>query len=380
MAEPVRPEKFDPWASNRGRGTRWFVLSALIHAGLLVLLATITLTVMQQVEKIGVTVVDDSSSQQIFDGEASLKDVEAALVPEKAAPQRAAPGAPVISNVRAPALPRLAGMGAGPKLGTNPNLAAVSAGASFGTGGGGIGGLGGSFGNYVGGLRKVGLDVVLVIDATSSMQFVIDEVRERLKQLVATIHQLVPTARIGIVVYRDEGDEFVTKWTDLSFHTDKLQSFLSNITATGGGDFEEGVRQALDSAIHDLNWRKKAKRVIILVGGSPPHAWDVEEIHRSVAGFHDDLSVVNAIDVTKEAFRRYDLGMWRAIHGKEEYQPSPLPDYQKETAKSFEEIARQGGGEMLSLDQDKALVRQILQVTFGSRWKTEMAQFLKDLS
>ncbi|HYD50602.1 MAG TPA: vWA domain-containing protein [Terriglobales bacterium] len=380
MSAPAAPERFDPWAGNRGRGARWLVLSAAIHVGLLVLLATVTLTVMQNVEKIGVTVVDDTAIDEAFEGEPSLEDLQGALVPEKAAPQRAAPGAPVISNVRAPALPRLAGLGAAPKLGTNPNLAAVSAGASFGTGGGGLGGLGGSFGNYVGGLRKVGLDVVLVIDATSSMQFVIDEVREKLKQMVAKLHQLVPTARIGIVVYRDQGDEFVTKWTDLSFHTDKLHSFLSNITAQGGGDFEEAVHQALDTAIHDLTWRKKAKRVIILVGGSPPHPEDVGEVERMVASFQSDLSVVSAIDVTREAFRRYDLGVWRAIHGKKEYQPSPLPDYQKETARIFAEIAKQGGGEMVLLDEDKALIRQILQVTFGSRWKTEMKQFLDELS
>jgi hypothetical protein len=96
--------------------------------------------------------------------------------------------------------------------------------------------------------------------------------------------------------------------------------------------------------------------------------------------FHDDLSVINAIDVTLEAHRRHDLAMWRAIHGKAQYQPSPLPDYQKETEKVFAQIAKSGGGEMLQLDQDKALIRQILQVTFGSRWKVEMADFLKELS
>src|SRR4029453_11782888 len=100
---------------------------------------------------------------------------------------------------------------------------------------GAIGGLGGGFGDYVGGLRKVGLDVVLVIDATDSMQFVIDTVKARLLKLITSLRAMVPTSRIGIVAYRDKGDEFVTKWVDLSFSTGKLQDFLTNLQAGGGG-------------------------------------------------------------------------------------------------------------------------------------------------
>ena len=60
-----------------------------------------------------------------------------------------------------------------------------------------------------------------------SKQFVIDDVKARLTQLVTMIHRMVPTARIGVVVYRDRGDDYVVKWTDLSFRTEKLRDFLS---------------------------------------------------------------------------------------------------------------------------------------------------------
>jgi Mg-chelatase subunit ChlD len=125
--------------------------------------------------------------------------------------------------------------------------------------------------DYVGGLRKVGLDVVLVIDTTESMQFVIDEVKSKLSQLVAALQRMVPTTRVGIVVYRDKGDDYVVKWTDLSFRTAKLQEFLSHIDARGGGDWEEAVKDGLDAAVNDLKWRKQAKRIIVLVW-PPPHA------------------------------------------------------------------------------------------------------------
>jgi hypothetical protein len=382
MAEKSRdPQRFDPWAGNGYGGMRWFAVSTLIHVGLLVAFATVTLTVIRQVEQVQVSVVDDGAiPEDMFEGEASLDDLAGVLKMEKAAPQQAAPSGPVVKNIRAPILPRPNIGTVGPKIGANPDLPAVSAAGGAAFGAGGIGGLGGSFDSYVTGLRKVGLDVVLVIDATSSMQFVIDDVRARLSELVGTLQRLVPTARVGIVVYRDQEDEYVTKWTDLSFHTGKLQTFLGNITAAGGGDFEEAVRDALDAAVNDLTWRKKSKRVIILVGGSPPHAWDVDEVHQIASNFKGDRGQINTIDVTRQAHYRHDLGMWRAIHGSKTYEPSPLPDFYKETAGSFREIAKRGGGEMVLLDENKQLVRNILELTFGSRWKTEMKQHLEDLS
>src|SRR6185295_6992893 len=176
--------------------------------------------------------------------------------------------------------------GVGPKLGAGPTIDTISTNLSFGSGA--VGGLGGGFGDYVGGLRKVGLDVALVIDTTDSMQFVIDDVKQKLSQLVGAIQKMVPTSRVGVVVYRDKGDDYVVKWSDLSFHTQKLQEFLSHITADGGGDWEEAVKEALDAAVHELKWRKNSKKVIILVGGSPPHPWDVDDVMEIARSFHKE--------------------------------------------------------------------------------------------
>jgi hypothetical protein len=191
---------------------------------------------------------------------------------------------------------------------------------------------------------------------------------------------MVPTARIGIVVYRDVGDEYVVKWSDLSFHTAKLQSFLKNITADGGGDFEEAVRDAVDAAINELSWRKRSKRAIILVGGSPPHKWEFEEVVGLASDFRGERGQLSAIDVTVELHRQFDLQMWRALHGMEEYKPSPMPEFYKETERDFREIAKAGGGSFVGLAEDKKLIRSIMELAFGERWKTEMAKFLKDLS
>jgi len=355
---------------------RWFAFSTAFHVGLLLVFATITLTVLRKTEEIRVKVVDDVAGKEEVDGAPSTQDLAGVLKMEKTVPQRAAPSGPTIQGMRAPEMPHIGGVG--PKLGAGPAIDTISTNLSFGSGA--VGGLGGGFGDYVGGLRKVGLDVALVIDTTDSMQFVIDDVKKKLAQLVGTLQQMVPASRVGIVVYRDKGDEYVVKWTDLSFHTDKLQEFISHVRADGGGDFEEAVKEALEAAVNDLKWRKDSKKIIILVGGSPPHPWDVDDVHKIVKDFHRRGGYISTIDVTLQMHDEFDRAMWRSLHGKEPYKPSPLPEFYKETSKSFGEIAHEGGGELISLDQNKALIREVLELTFGSRWKVEMAKYVKELS
>jgi hypothetical protein len=374
---PPTPPRFDPWSGRRFGGVRWLAFSTVFHVGLLLLFATVTLTVLRKTEPIRVAVVDHTAAgPENTDGAPSLRDLAGVLKMEKAAPQRAAPGGPTIQGVRAPELPRIGGVG--PKLGAGPTIENVAANLTFGAGA--VGGLGGGFGDYVGGLRKVGLDVALVIDTTDSMQFVIDDVKQKLSQLVGAIQRMVPTSRIGIVVYRDKGDDYVVKWSDLSFHTAKLQEFLSHITADGGGDFEEAVKEALETAVNDLKWRKESKKIIILVGGSPPHPWDVGAVNSIVTDFHRHGGYISAIDVTLRMHDEFDRAMWRSLHGKEPFKPSPLPEFYKETARSLGDIAHAGGGELISLGENKALVREVLELTFGSRWKVEMAKYVKELS
>jgi hypothetical protein len=379
---PPSPERFDPWAPHTGATVRWFALSTAFHVGLLFLFATITLTVIKKIEEIKVKIVDDTTlGEEDLDGAPSLRDLAGALKMEKAVPQRAVPSGPAIQGVRAPEIPRIGGFG--PKLGEGP-VVDVSSALSLGAGGsgaGGIGGLGsGSFGDYVGGLRKVGLDIALVIDTTDSMQFVIDEVRAKLQDLVGTLQRMVPTTRIGVVAYRDKGDDYVVKWSDLSFNTPKLLDFLSHISADGGGDWEEAVKEALDTAVHELKWRKSSKKVIILVGGSPPHPWDVDDVMAIAREFRKQGGYISAIDVTLKQHEMFDRTMWHSLHGTLPYKPAPLPEFYKDVARIFSEIAKNGNGELVQLGENKTLMRQVFELTFGSRWKTELAKFVKELS
>jgi hypothetical protein len=368
------PLRFDPWSGSQYGGARFFAVSTLVHVALLLVLAGISLTVIRTVEKINVKIEEVGAETE---GAPSLEDY-AGLLEVTRAPRRDAqrPQGPVVRNVRAPQVPSLASVG--PKLGRGPTVDLNSAALSL--GGGGVGGLGGSFGDYVGGLRKVGLDLVLVIDTTESMQFVIDEVKQHAAALVKAIQRMVPTSRVGVVVYRDQGDEYVVKWSDLSFKTDKLTSFIATITASGGGDWEEAVLEGVDAAVNELSWRKKSKKIIILIGGSPPHPEDVEPLEGLVGEFRRDGGTLSTIDVTDHLHLSFNRALWKSLHGNKPFEAPPKPDFYRQVTGVYGDLAKDGGGDLVRLDDDRKLIRDVLILTFGSRWKVEMAQHLKELS
>ena len=82
-----------------------------------------------------------------------------------------------------------------------------------------------------------------------------------------------PRLRIGLVGYRDRGDEYVTKRFDLSDDIDAVYGHLQGFQANGGNDTPESVNQALREAVHDMSWTpsRDALKIVFLVGDAPPH-------------------------------------------------------------------------------------------------------------
>src|SRR5207245_2588367 len=179
----------------------------------------------------------------------------------------------------------------------------------------------------------------------------------------ATMQRLVPTARVGAVTYRDRDDDrsapggprqseaFVVKWTDLTFNVKKVQTFLDGIVAEGGGDWEEAVKDGLECAMRQLKWRADAKKVIILVGSSPPHPQDVPAIKKLIADWRGKGGVVSTIDVSLMLHEEFERQMARWLHNEDLKEVSPLPDFYKEVSASFGEMAREGGGQMIARGQ-----------------------------
>src|SRR4029453_15365505 len=114
-------------------------------------------------------------------------------------------------------------------------------------------------------------------DTTGSMQGELDVVKNKMKELVAKLSSSkpVPDIRVGLVAFRDRGDESVTKVFQFTEDIDKIVKDISNLEAGGGGDGPEAVNQALHSAITDLSWdaSNKATKVLFLIGDAGPHMY-----------------------------------------------------------------------------------------------------------
>ncbi|MCI0464335.1 MAG: VWA domain-containing protein [Gemmataceae bacterium] len=120
----------------------------------------------------------------------------------------------------------------------------------------------------------VHLDLALVIDTTGSMGDELEYLKTEFRSIVAAIHKQFPNVRqrYALVLYRDEGDEYVTRTFDFTDSLDDFRERLGAQRAAGGGDTPEAMHQALEDAVK-LDWREgDAARVLFLVADAPPHA------------------------------------------------------------------------------------------------------------
>ena len=82
-----------------------------------------------------------------------------------------------------------------------------------------------------------------------------------------------PEIRIGLVGYRDRGDEYVVKTFSLTDDIDAVYANLLAFRADGGGDTPESVNEALYEAVNKMDWSqdRRVLKIIFLVGDAPPH-------------------------------------------------------------------------------------------------------------
>ncbi len=116
------------------------------------------------------------------------------------------------------------------------------------------------------------MDLLLNIDATGSMSDELVYLQTELKAIINTLNQSNPGVeiRVGLITYRDVGDEYVVRTFPFTSDISKLQSQLAAQRADGGGDYPEAVDQALAAAVN-FGWREDAVKAMLFVADAPPH-------------------------------------------------------------------------------------------------------------
>jgi Mg-chelatase subunit ChlD len=121
---------------------------------------------------------------------------------------------------------------------------------------------------------RVTLDVALVIDTTGSMGDEISYLRDEFTNLSSAVAQKFPdsTQRWALIVYKDEGDEYVVRSVDFTPDAEEFRNKLAEQSAGGGGDFPEAPDAAL-ARLAQLQWRAAAKtaRLAFWVADAPHH-------------------------------------------------------------------------------------------------------------
>ncbi|MBC7931046.1 MAG: VWA domain-containing protein, partial [Rubrivivax sp.] len=120
------------------------------------------------------------------------------------------------------------------------------------------------------------LEMVFVLDTTGSMGGLIEGAKQRIWGIINEVMQTPahPSVRVGLVAYRDNGDQYVTQTLPLTNDLDKVYTTLMDYRADGGGDTPENVRRALADGVHRAGWSKNSAnlaQIVFLVGDAPPH-------------------------------------------------------------------------------------------------------------
>ena len=115
-------------------------------------------------------------------------------------------------------------------------------------------------------------DLMIALDSTGSMGDEIEFLKSELRSIVGDISAYYPQLdiRVGLVSYRDIGDEYVTRTNRLTGDLNVIQASLNRTRGTGGGDTPEAMDQALVRAVGQ-DWRPDAVKSMLLVADAPPH-------------------------------------------------------------------------------------------------------------
>jgi Ca-activated chloride channel family protein len=138
-------------------------------------------------------------------------------------------------------------------------------------------------------------DVVFVVDDTGSMGNDIAQVKLDITYITDTLVAEIPDIRFGLVSYKDSAERDLALTSTVS----TFKSYVTALSASGGGDWREAVKPALLLA-YASSWRPgDVAKVVVLIGDAPPHDESGANA-AATAAYVDDYGIyTNAIACTK---------------------------------------------------------------------------------
>lgn len=122
--------------------------------------------------------------------------------------------------------------------------------------------------------KSTDVDVLFVFDATGSMGDELRYLNAEMQDVISRAKEATGglSIRTGAVVYRDHGDDYITRLSRLTDDLETTKSFIGAQYASGGGDFPEAIPEALMAAVNSAGWNESARaRIAFLILDAPCH-------------------------------------------------------------------------------------------------------------
>lgn len=215
--------------------------------------------------------------------------------------------------------------------------------------------------DYMDSLKQRDLDLVIVMDATSSMIPMINQARAGVDAIILFLNDISKTMRLAFVAYRDHDNKPVWEGHRFTNEVAPIRDFLFNLNITGGADLPEAVLVGL-TACRDLDWNPYATRQIILVGDARPHDVDLKKTFEIADECRNNGLTIHTVHIpmVSDGWPREIVERHNAL-----------------TSKAFEEIAKHGGGSKVTLGDTDQLVPSIMHTTLQEEWWPVFDEFYK---
>lgn len=123
---------------------------------------------------------------------------------------------------------------------------------------------------------SAGLDVCFVVDTTGSMGDDIDNTKENMADILASLSEKSADYRVALIDYRDFSERTGRSFDyparlRLDFSSDEAEivQAINDLDLGNGGDNEETVFSGIIAAV-GLDWRPTARKVVIVMGDAAP--------------------------------------------------------------------------------------------------------------
>ena len=202
--------------------------------------------------------------------------------------------------------------------------------------------------------------MLISFDTTGSMYSVLSQVRREVAKLVSDMMNNVDDLRISVIAhgdYCDAGAPYTIRVLDFTDNLDEIVKFVKETEATYGGDVDECYELVLNTAHKVLNWRKNAKKAMIVIGDANPHGVD----------YPDNK---DHLDWKTETTKLADLGISIfAVHA--------LAYYRQSSKEFYEYIANATNGTYLTLDQFNDVTNLLIATSCAQNSMEKLTEFVE---